>query len=214
MKTGLRLLAMLIFVIFSFNGAVFADEAPKLSGYQADLSQTSVSGLSSGAFMTAQFHVAYSDMLVGAGIIAGGPFDCVGSYKTDPDEFISEATSTCMNPLNEYVGPDGKKLFDKAKKLAGKNKIADVNNLKDDKVYLFSGSNDKVVSTIVVDQVEAFYKAAGLPPANIKYNKNVNAGHAIIVNNASVQCPETESPFINDCDFMQSHRILEHIYEK
>lgn len=67
MKTGLKLLAVLLFAIFSFNGAVFADEAPKLAGYQADLSQTSVSGLSSGAFMPAQFHVAYSDLLTGAG---------------------------------------------------------------------------------------------------------------------------------------------------
>ena len=214
MKTGLKILAVLVFAIFSFSCAVFADEAPKLAGYQADLSQTSVSGLSSGAFMTAQFHVAYSDLLEGAGIIAGGPFDCVGSYETNPNKFLEQATSTCMSPLTEYVGPDGKKLFDKAKKFAKENKIADVNNLKDDQVYIFSGSNDKVVSTLVVDQVEAFYRAAGLPTENIKYNKNVNAGHAIIVENTSVQCPETDSPYINDCDFMQSHRILKHIYGK
>ncbi len=75
--------------------------------------------------MTAQFHVAYSDRLVGAGIIAGGPFYCVGSYETDPEQFFEQATSTCMNPLTESVGPDGKGLFKKAQKLASANKIAD-----------------------------------------------------------------------------------------
>ena len=213
-KAGLKLLAVLIFSIFSFNGAVLAEEAPKLSGYQADLSQTSVSGLSSGAFMTAQFHVAYSDRLVGAGIIAGGPFYCVGSYETDPEQFFEQATSTCMNPLTESVGPDGKRLFKKAQKLASANKIADLNNLKDDRVYLFSGSNDRVVKTVVVDKVKDFYQAAGLPSENIKYDKNINAGHGIIVEESRVSCSDTKSPFINDCDFMQSHRILGHIYGK
>jgi predicted peptidase len=212
MKTGLKLLAVLIFTIFSFNCAVFADEAPKLAGYQADLSQTSVSGLSSGAFMTAQFHVAYSDLLVGAGIIAGGPFYCVGSYDTNPNKFLLLATSMCMNPLTNSVGPDGERLWKKAKKFAQENKIADLKNLKDDKVYIFSGSNDKTVKTIVVDEVEDFYRAAGVPPENIKYNNNINAGHAIIVESAKVECPDTDSPFINDCDFMQSHQILAHIY--
>lgn len=213
-KAGLKLLAVLIFSIFSFNGAVLAEAAPKLSGYQADLSQTSVSGLSSGAFMTAQFHVAYSDRLVGAGIIAGGPFYCVGSYETDPEQFLEQATSTCMNPLTESVGPDGKRLFKKAQELASANKIADLNNLKDDRVYLFSGSSDRVVKTVVVDKVKDFYQAAGLPSENIKYDKNINAGHAIIVEESRVSCSDTKSPFINDCDFMQSHRILGHIYGK
>ncbi len=36
----------------------------------------SVSGLSSGAYMTVQLHTAYSDLFMGAGVIAGGPFYC------------------------------------------------------------------------------------------------------------------------------------------
>lgn len=53
-------------------------DAPALPGYQADLSQTTVSGLSSGGFMAAQFAVAYSATVAGAGIIAGGPYFCSG----------------------------------------------------------------------------------------------------------------------------------------
>src|SRR6187549_1547401 len=36
-----------------------------------------VSGLSSGAFFAHQFHVAFSSLVKGAGIVAGGPYGCV-----------------------------------------------------------------------------------------------------------------------------------------
>jgi hypothetical protein len=38
-----------------------------------DRSSITVSGLSSGAFFAHQFHVAYSSLVKGAGIVAGGP---------------------------------------------------------------------------------------------------------------------------------------------
>ena len=41
-----------------------------------DPKQISVSGISSGGFMAHQFHVAHSQDLMGAGIIAGGPYNC------------------------------------------------------------------------------------------------------------------------------------------
>ncbi len=42
----------------------------------ATTNETVVVGLSSGAFMTVQLHVAFSASLAGAGVIAGGPFYC------------------------------------------------------------------------------------------------------------------------------------------
>src|SRR5215213_1995149 len=41
-----------------------------------DRSSITVSGLSSGAFFAHQFHVAYSSLVKGAGIVAGGPYGC------------------------------------------------------------------------------------------------------------------------------------------
>jgi poly(3-hydroxybutyrate) depolymerase len=213
-KNPLKFLITLLVMLFSFNSTALADDASRLSGYGADLTKTSVSGLSSGAFMTSQFHVAYSDKLIGAGIVAGGPFYCVGSYEKDPSKFLQAATGNCLTPATAFVAPDGKGLYNKATKFAKDNKIADVNNLKDDKVYIFSGSNDPVVKTISVDQVEKFYQAAGLAPEQIKYDKTVPAGHALIVKDSDVGCSETRAPYINDCDFNQSQRILEHIYGK
>jgi hypothetical protein len=51
----------------------YADELPKLG---LALAQTSVSGLSSGAYMAGQIEIAHSKDIVGAGIVAGGPFAC------------------------------------------------------------------------------------------------------------------------------------------
>src|SRR5687767_11315402 len=42
-----------------------------------DRAVVTVSGLSSGAFFAHQFHVAYSSLVEGAGLIAGGPYGCV-----------------------------------------------------------------------------------------------------------------------------------------
>src|SRR5687768_7001962 len=42
-----------------------------------DRSAITVSGLSSGGFFAHQFHVGFSSVVNGVGIIAGGPFGCV-----------------------------------------------------------------------------------------------------------------------------------------
>ncbi|EDT39259.1 hypothetical protein BamMEX5DRAFT_4975 [Burkholderia ambifaria MEX-5] len=54
--------------IAPYGDAAAADQLP---AYAADLQRTSVSGLSSGGFMAAQFDVAFSSRLIGAGIVAG-----------------------------------------------------------------------------------------------------------------------------------------------
>ena len=47
--------------------------AERLPAIAADLSQTSTSGISSGGYMAVQLHVAYSSLVRGAGVLAGGP---------------------------------------------------------------------------------------------------------------------------------------------
>ena len=53
-----------------------------LQGYNVQKNQNSISGLSSGAFMTVQLHLAHSAKFVGAGIIAGGPYRCANRSAT------------------------------------------------------------------------------------------------------------------------------------
>jgi hypothetical protein len=195
-----------------FATAASAQVADKLPAYQVNLSQTSVSGLSSGAFMAAQFQVAFSSTLVGAGIVAGGPFYCAGSSPYTP--FVVNATTICMHPLPGFA-PNAASLLSSAKIFAQAGLIDDPVNLKRQKVYLFSGTDDRTVTTPVVTQAAAFYKLAGLPVGNIHYVHNIPAGHAILTNHSGdVACPKTSSPYINDCKFTQSQVILSYIYGK
>ena len=48
----------------------------KLPGLGAKIDDTSVSGISSGAYMAGQFEMAHSRDVIGAAIIAGGPYGC------------------------------------------------------------------------------------------------------------------------------------------
>ena len=71
--TTLVLAAAMVVAAASARPAIAAEQLPALG---ADLSATSVSGLSSGAYMAGQIEVAHSSQIVGAGIVAGGPFAC------------------------------------------------------------------------------------------------------------------------------------------
>ncbi|MEY4754765.1 MAG: hypothetical protein RJA44_2440 [Pseudomonadota bacterium] len=186
-------------------------QAAALPALGADLSQTSVSGISSGGFMTAQLHTAFSGSFVGAGIIAAGPYYCAGSVPSV--KFMQNAMTTCMVPLGAANAPNAAFVYKKAQQFAQEGKIDDVANLARQKVYIFSGSSDGVVKTSVVNQTEKYYQLAGVPAAQIKYVKNINAGHSIVTDTAGdVSCSATEPPFINNCGFEQSHDILRHIY--
>ncbi|ALG69466.2 PHB depolymerase family esterase [Beggiatoa leptomitoformis] len=186
-------------------------ETVSLPAYDADITQTSVSGLSSGAFMAAQFQVANSSKIIGAGIIAGGPFYCAGSYSFNT--FLENAMNTCMHPLTASVAPQPDVLIKKAQEFASNNEVDALDNLQKEKIYIFSGQADRTVIPLVVDTTYQFYKQLNVPEENIKYVTTVNAGHAIITNNDNdVTCSLTAPPYINDCNFMQSHDILRHIY--
>src|ERR1700730_878877 len=88
-----------------------AAEPVALRGYNAAIGETSISGISSGAFMAVQFATAWSSVIKGVGVIAGGPFWCA---KADADDLINfytlpmmTATGPCMNgppaALNNFL---------------------------------------------------------------------------------------------------------------
>jgi hypothetical protein len=97
--------------------------------------------------------------------------------------------------------------------LSGSGEIDSLNNLKDDKIYIFSGKSDSTVITKVVDKTNEFYLQAGVSAKNILYNKTIDAGHAFItINSDDTPCSQTMSPYINYCDYDQAGIILKQIY--
>ncbi|MCG7499230.1 poly(3-hydroxybutyrate) depolymerase [Vibrio sp. Of7-15] len=210
-------------VLLSLSSAALATPV-ELPALNALPDKTSISGLSSGAFMASQFHVAYSEELIGAGIVAGGPWNCAGNNPFG-NPFLTpivSATTTCMNPCQgSIIGcpsmmfPDSGYLVDLAKNTAKSGDIDELENLKNDKVYIFSGSSDETVVTGVVNTTTEFYQKLGLSDDNILYSNQVDAGHAFITTDPKdTECSITEAPYINDCDIPQAQQILEHIYGK
>lgn len=177
--------------------------AETLPSYNVDIRETSVSGLSSGAYMADQFYVANSSVLRGVGIVAGGPYYCAqGSITT--------ALNVCMDT---FLGePDATHLFAVASSLANIGAIDDVRNLRRGRVFIFSGTNDQTVETLVSDTARDFYRIAGVPEPNIRYIDDVPAGHAMVTDDYGNPCSVSESPYINDCDLDLAGSILGHLY--
>ncbi len=191
--------ALLLFGLASAQ-ALGAEPLPPLN---VDLRETSVSGLSSGAYMAGQFHVAHSGTLIGAGIVAGGPYYCArGSLAT--------ALNTCME--THFGEPDPAALLDLARGLASAGRIDDLRNLKQGRVIIVSGSNDRTVSPALGAAAGDFYALAGIPTDAIRILDDLPAGHAMITDDFGNPCQVTESPYVNDCDVDLAGAILGHIY--
>ena len=214
MLVGLTLAAAASAALFAASPAVAAEKLPKLG---AALSQTSVSGLSSGAFMASQFEVAHAENVVGAGIVAGGPFACAETatarlfpyWLTGVAQNAIQAAQQCMQTtLGE---PDAAKLFARAKELADDGEIDPLPALAKHNVYLYSGDEDSTVSRPVVEAAKRFYELAGVPEANLTYVRG-SGGHAFITEEGGAACGLSEPPFVSDCDYDQARAILGWIY--
>ncbi len=177
--------------------------AERLPTFTIDLEQTSVSGLSSGAFMAGQFHLAFSSYLKGVAIVAGGPYGCAKGQ-------LPLALNQCMQ-TGLFGAPDAQALLNRAKTAADDQQIDPLANLAQDRVYIFSGTEDDTVTPPVVDQTAVFYRLAGVAEQAIRYVDDLPAGHAFITENQGEACSTTASPFINDCDYDQAGDLLQHI---
>src|SRR3954469_69113 len=105
-----------------------AAEPVALRGYNAAIGESSVSGISSGAFMAVQFATAWSSAIRGVGVVAGGPFWCA---KADADDFINGymlPVMTAIGPCMKGPPPDLKILIAKAEAKAASGDIDALQN--------------------------------------------------------------------------------------
>lgn len=189
----------------------------QLGQYNVRKGESSISGLSSGAFMTVQMHLAHSAAFVGAGVVAGGPYRCAeifrGSGALPSEAYMLNSLYLCMAPMTPAMAPQAKQCVGLAQDAAAAGQIDPLENLRDDRLFIFTGSKDKVVYSPVVANTRHFYEALGIPPAHIRYVDNVPAGHSMITDNPEdLPLGANQPPFLNNGGFMLSHHILQHIY--
>ena len=178
-----------------------ADTLPVL---HADPLRTSVSGLSSGAFMSVQYGVAFSSSVKGVGVIAGGPYNCA---------FLNVGgIVSCTSGV-----PSGNLSWMAAQGFASLGQIDPVAGLSKLKVYVFGGTKDQVVHPPVVAATRDFFHAAGVPSKNLAYVDKLPAGHAFIAPSFGNACATNGAPYIDQCTvkgkaYDQPKTILQHIY--
>ena len=184
-----------------FSAAHAAEPLPALG---ADPENLTVSGLSSGAFMAVQFHVAHSARVHGAGVLAGGPYYCAQGN-------VLKAISSCMSPNFFVPPPRPDELSAEVAKQAKAGQIDPPEELLNSRVWLLSGGRDAIVKPAVVEATHTFYQQ-WLPESAITHERLPNAGHAMIVPSANTACEVTEPPYINRCgNFDAPGRMLEHL---
>lgn len=206
-KSGLENIAVVGLVQLMLSGSVLAD-VPSLPALNIDLEQTTVSGISSGAFMAVQFAVAHSATVRGVAATAGGPYFCAGKDSW-AGAGVTKAMAHCMQgdpayPAVPISDGDLEQMAAAARSWAGKGLIDSVDNLAKQRVWLFHGYNDGVVKKPVGDALFRWY-GAFVPAGAIFYKDGLKAGHAQISAScggaaaACQPCATTGGDFINAC---------------
>ncbi|MGX6999569.1 extracellular catalytic domain type 2 short-chain-length polyhydroxyalkanoate depolymerase [Caballeronia sp. KNU42] len=201
-------------VLAMLSASSFADSttvAP-LPALNIDITQTSVSGLSAGGFMAVQLGVAYSSIIKGVGVVAGGPYYC-----SQGSELIATTKCSCtLLPGSACevtpASTDVLTLVSFTKASSASHGIDDVANVAAQRVITISGASDTTVPSPVVTQLQAYYAALGVPAQNISKIELANAGHTMPTMNYGVACEKTESPFIGKCHVDGAQEILGWIY--
>lgn len=160
-----------------------------------------VGGLSSGAFMAVQVHVALSKTIKGAAVFAGGPYYCA-------EGSLIKATTNCMSMgLNINL----EKIKSKVQEYASQGKIDDPTNLKSSSVFVFSGTMDYTVNPKVNKKTVEFYKLLGVE--DIESQFNLLAAHTMPTVDYGALCTVAMSPFIGKCNYNGAQKSLKQLYK-
>lgn len=172
---------------------------PKLN---LDASRTTVSGLSSGAYMATQVHMAFSNHITGVALFAGGPYGCArGDLET--------ALTQCLSPSADAL-PDVAALAATAKARAADGSIAPLDGLAGDKVVVVHGTLDTTVAADLSKASASLYEQLG--GAVVETDMARAVAHTFPTLSAGTACDVSESPFIGKCNFDGAGEILGQLY--
>lgn len=201
--------AILFLGFFAVSCGAQGDEfLPRLN---LDLSATTVSGISSGAFMAVQMGVAHSADIKGVAATAGGPYFCAGEASWS-GAAVTQAMARCMQgdpfiPVAPITAADQNVMQGATDSWAAQGLIDTTDNLARQKLWIFHGYNDGIVKTPVSDALRDYYRAF-TPAHQIFYKHELPAAHAQISAsckngdkgaNSCNPCATTGGNFINTC---------------
>lgn len=178
------------------------DDENRLQRLSIDAESVTVSGVSAGGAMATQFHVAHSQLVNGAGVLAAPPYLCA-------ENSMSVALGRCMKG-DEPIPTD--RLLEITSQLALDDQIDPIAGLAADRVWIYHGAADPYVGKAVVDAVEAYYRTL-VTPDNVARVEQPGAGHAFPTTSPDEpSCDELEPPFLGNCGLDGAAELLGHLY--
>lgn len=182
-----------------------AEESPadaRLQALPVDRGAVTVSGPSAGGYMAVQFHVAHSQLVQGAGVLAAGPYLCA-------ENSMRLGLGRCMKG-DEKIPTD--RLIQATSELALDDAIDPIAGLADDRVWIYHGAADPYVLPPVVDALEAYYRAL-VTPGNVVRVEHAGAGHAFPTADAAApDCSVFEPPYVANCGLDGATALFRHLY--
>lgn len=203
--SGCLALAAALLATMPTHGADLAALPP----LNAPIAESSVSGLSSGAFMAVQLGTAWSSVIKGVAVVAGGPDFCAHDKLSGTDACMNHPPAPPLDPLIAMTD----------RKAAG-GELDPTANLARQQIYIFHGTQDATVVREVTDATVAFYAhyLGDAAKDHLLYETTIGAGHAFVVPETADtaglnDCATSLSPFIVRCgNYDQAGIILRHIY--
>lgn len=172
-----------------------------LPKFEIDPASITVSGLSSGAFMAVQLHLAHSSVVSGVATVAGGPWFCA---KGD----AARADRICMK---EPSSVDVSELVKMATEEARANSIDPLSTLARSRVFVMSGRRDVRVKPQASEKLIEFY-GTWVPGKAILYDDRLEAGHGLPTVDFGADCVRAGAPHLLKCGYDAAEKILSHLY--
>ena len=102
-------------------------------------------------------------------------------------------------------------LAERAERLAEHDRIDPIADVKTDRIYLFTGTNDHTVVRPIVAARAPILSGSRRAGGQILYVSDMSAGHAFVTDERGPECDHSGKPYIVDCDYDQAGALLEHI---
>jgi poly(3-hydroxybutyrate) depolymerase len=193
--------------------AALSEETGELPSLGADIKQTSVSGVSAGATMASQVHVAYSSIMRGAGLIAGTHYECADWSALTGMDCIAETSDSDRAERRATS-------YERADHYAEIGDIDPLANLRSQRLFLLTGDRDMTIDPGATDDIRRFYghymygDETSLASTDlIQFARHVpGIGHTWPTLTEGVDCATTAAPFLGKCNYDAAGKILGHIY--
>lgn len=161
--------------------------------------QITLSGLSSGAYMAGQFHLAYAQQVSGVAMLSAGPVYCAqNSLGLALEHCFNKASSSPdLSSINAYLSQQ---------QAAGT--LAPTVDLSNDKVWIFHGSKDATVypalATTLYQQYQQWIK-----PEHLKLVNDKAFGHTFPTDRTDLgSCELSEPPYLASCGYDAAGKLL------